>query len=315
MGEPFLGVDISDAGTKDFSTESAPDLAGSVGTTDNAPSVDLDNSVKPDGQSLDKPAPVAVKPEIPDLDKLERVRWKGEELTRKELEDRQLRHEDYTRKVQQAQEVRKYADNFAADLDRVIEDPSLLDQLKKIYPAQYVKAAERILSQLKSKEESVAEPKEVALPRDIQERLDKVDELSAWQTAVKTKIEDAQTQSTVAKLDALFADLGKKFPEADENYVQSKLRDHVEEIERREGKISPAKFKHLAEHFFKQDHERMDQRFKTRYSSEFEKQKAAAAKAKDIGAGGGVPSAPPVRARTIKEATALAISDAEAGRI
>lgn len=313
MGD-YFGVDVPN--NFDLPTEGAPDVAKPEGATDTAPEVGKEASEKPEATNVDKPAtPVVAKPELVDIDKLERLRWKGQELTRKELEDRQLRYEDYTRKVQQTSEVRKFSEAFPVDLDKVVEDPSLMEAMRKLYPPEYVKAAERVLARLSDKKEDAAIEKPSALPPEIVRKLEKVEKMSEWQARIDKRIEEANLQQSVKVIDDMFDKLTKEFPEADDTYVQSKLRDHVEEIELRGEKVGKERMEKLAQTLFKQDHERMVKRMEDRYRAKFEAQKTAATKAKDIGAGGGTPSAPPVRAKTIDEATALAISDAKAGRI
>lgn len=318
MGDSFLGVDLNTS----LSTESAPELAPPSGATDNAPTVGLGASEKPDStQVVDKQsAPAGDKPDLVDLDKLERFRWKGKETTRKEWEDAQLRHSDYTRRVQQVRDEQKklaesnkksneMEDHFVADLPKLVKDRSLLKEMKKYYPASFVRRAEAILSNLGN--EAPVEENAMSLPPEVEEKLSTLDELKDWKSGIEAKIQEARQADNLKTIDGWFDKYGKQYSEADPEVVNNWAWSLAEQLEKDGKQIGEKDIEKL----FKTHHDRMTKRFEDIYRAKFEAQKTAASKAKDVGAGGGVPSAPPVKARTIDEATALAISDARAGRI
>lgn len=313
MAGPFLGVELPDK-FETNSSDSAPDVSEASSAADNAPEENNGTPDKPDSR-VDKPAAeAAAKPDILDLDKHERVRFKGKEWSTKDLVDSQFRHEDYTRKVQAAAEARKYADNFEADLDAVVQNPSLFRELKRIYPPSYVKVAERVLRSLQndSGERQAPEASTPYSQRDIDPEIrNQIEELVQWKTAVDSKITEAQVARSEATLDSWYNELGSKYPDADQEIVTAKAQWQAELKEGR----GEAFTKQDLEKVFKAEQERLEKRYAEKYRSQIEAQKAAAKKAQDVGAGGGVPTAPSKKPKTFKEANALIEADLAAGRL
>lgn len=325
MAGHFAGVDLE---AKLSQPTDAPEVSGAQAQgTDTAPVVEnKETSEKPEAPNLDKPSPDE-KPELVDLDKLERFRWKGKDLTREELEKAYLRQEDYSRKTSQVAEERKtfqrYADNFEYDMEKVLADPNLLGEMKKVYPAQFVKIAESMLSRFPSKRDEVSpgqdfqEPNNFAtqkisdLERQLQQAMSKLDEFSGWKSGLDEQVQQAHMAKAEATIDKWFDDLGKKYPEADPEIVNAKAIYVSEQLEASGKKFSRAELEKL----FKSEHERLENRYADRYRAQIEKQKAVSLKSTDMGAGGGVPTTPPKRAKTIREATANYLDDIEAGRV
>jgi hypothetical protein len=321
MSQPFLGVNLDE---KLSSTDSAPEVSPGGGATDKAPEVgNTGTPEKPESDNLDKPSPDA-KPELVDLDKLEKFRWKGRELTLKELESDRLRHEDYTRKVSQVAEIRKYSENFEYDLEKVVANPALLGEMRKVYPAQFVKIAESVLNRLPSKRDDEPQrPNEfdtantfetekiTGLEQQLQTALKQIEELTGWKSGIDQRVQEANLAKTEAQLDKWFDDFGKKYPEADPEIVNAKAAYLSEQLEASGKRFSQGDLEKL----FKSEHERIEKRYAERYRTQIEKQKAAADRGQDMGAGGGVPSTPPSKARNIKEATKHLLDDIESGRV
>lgn len=306
MSGPF-GVDLPD-NLNSLSTESAPEVSSAGGSTDKAPTVESQETATPQTtDSLDKPQT----PEMVELDKLERFRFQGRDMTPKELRDQIMMRDAFTRNSQQVAEARKYADNFAADLAVVIENPERLEEMRRLYPPDYIKAAERALAREKQRSEGHSEQAEYALPEEVTRRLEKLDELTQWKATVDERVQQANEARSDQELESWFTNCAKKFESADMDVVNVKALALAEQLEAQGKKFSEKDLEKL----FKADHDFREKKFEERYSQRFKTQKAAATKATDMGAGGGVPSTPALKPRTMKEATAQALADAEAGRL
>lgn len=318
MAGPFLGVELPDK-FETNSSESAPEVSDVGGDTDKAPEETQDTSDKPDGSSSDKPATAQVveKPaDLLDLDKHERVRFKGREYSVQELRDSFLRHEDYTRKVQQSNEVAKYARGFEEDLQTLIENPARLGEFKKIYPKAYVRAAEKVLENLATKGAATSQAshpetqpsQRAALDPEIQRQ---IEEFSEFKQNFESKLAEANVQRDQETLNGWFTEFANKFPEADQEVVNT--RAYFQSVQKEsEGKSLT---KADVEKLFKADHEAREARFTERVRSLNTKQKAVARKSQDMGGGGGVPASPSQKPKTFKEANALMEKDLESGRL
>lgn len=265
-----------------------------------------------------------------ELDKLERFKWNGREWTPKELQDAALRHEDYTRKTQeaaqerkqaqeelrQAREDRKFASNFAADLELVKENPALLAELKKIYPADYVKVAERIL---KTFNNSVTEtPATAGVPqggldearvqRLLQQQLEeRLNPLLEWKESTERAQTEAQVEARGRELDEWFDKYSKKYPDADPEVINARAMG----LAQQKVQISEA----ILEKLFKSHHEAVGKRYAERQKQKNEEQLKANRSAQDAGPGGGVPGKAPVEVKTLKEAARRMEQEILAGRI
>jgi len=296
---------------KEFPTEVAPEVSSAPQeATDNAPTVAKEPST-PEATQLDKPKT----PELVDIDKLERFRFQGRELTPKELMERQMMRDDYTRKSQQVAEARKYADNFETDLAWVLEDPTRLGKMKEVYPPQYVKIAEKILSRIPTEHAQVPgqpqaspEPRTAALPPEV---VREIEEIREWKSQVQSEISAAKQAKADAELTSWFDEFGKKFSEADNEVVTAKAQLLAESLEENGKQFTKA---HL-ERLFKEDHEMREKRFMERVRAQQKEQKAVAKQSQDIGGGGGVPGTAPKQAKTFKEARELFDSDMKSGRL
>lgn len=236
-------------------------------------------------------------PELTELDKLERFRFEGRELTPKELKNAMLRQEDYTRKTQEVSEARKYADNFAVDLRKVMSEPELLEQFKRIYPRKYVEMAEEILSRSKPQSQPSTQVQNGLDPKyaDKLSRLES--KIGEWEESQK-KTEIEQIQSW---LDNQFGSLSKKYPHA----VDDTVTMRAQYLSDNGTKITET----VLDKLFKQSHEEMKSRMDKLYLNQANKQLEANKKSKDVGSGGGIPSEAPKGFKTIKDATKAFLED------
>lgn len=251
------------------------------------------------------------KQEMLDLDKHDRFRWQGRDWDRKELERGVLMQSDYTRKTQELAEARKYADNFDADLSKVLDDHALLDEMRKIYPAPYVNLAERIIertNQLMGHTASAGASGQAGTPQDVQKLVQSM--LSKELGPIKEKFSqteqkerEIETQKLELWLDKTYEKYQTKYPSANPALVDSRcLAAHDSGTKITEGVI---------EKLFKASHDEAENWYVTRSKRQVADQKQANAKARDAGAGGGVPGGAPQK-RTLKEARKAMLEEIEA---
>lgn len=250
--------------------------------------------------------------EIVELDKLDRFKWNGREWTPKDLKDAALRQEDYTKKTQEVSEARKYAENFAADLDLVRENPALLSELKKLYPPSYVKVAERVLKHLSTSEPekpAAAATRVSALDETRVQKLleEKLNPLLEWKESQDKERHEAQVESRGREIDSWFDKYSKKYSNADLEVINARALSAVEQGVQ----IS----EQVIEKLFKAHHEEVEKRYTERYRKQIEEQQKANRSAQDAGPGGGVPGKAPVEVKTMKDARRRMEDDIAAGRI
>ncbi len=279
-----------------------PENLGSGASTDS--NVDTTDSPVGDSPSGDTSSNASTQPgtngaaakaeAITDLDKLERFRFAGREWKPKDLHSAYLMREDYTRKTQELSETRKYVDNFAADLRTVAKEPGRLEEFKRIYPREYVELAMKYLESGKA-----ANPQERAQPTQTEDPkvAELYDKVAKWEQVQKEN-EVTQIQSW---LDNTFSTLGKKYPFANAEVINARA-----EVAARQGTQIT---ENVLDKLFKANDQEIKSKFEQLYKGKVNQQLNVGKKGKDMGSGGGTPSAAPRTAKTIKEATRLALED------
>lgn len=241
-------------------------------------------------------------PEITELDKLEKFKWQGKEYSPKDLQNMVLMRQDYTRKTQELSEARKYVDNLEVDLEAVKNDPSLADKFKEIYPEQYHKYLDYILSQnpqQQNQERSSEEDDRVA-------RLEK--KLSAWEQdkhqtqvqAIEREIDAEINKAINTHKDLLKTDSMKSRFEIDCITLARQL--HGEGTQ-----LTPEIWQKIGDHVA-QDLASLSN---VSRSDIVKKQSAASQNARDIPPGGGVPGTAPKKFKSLREAMHAAMDDNE----
>lgn len=235
-----------------------------------------------------------------DLDKHDRFRFAGRDWDRKGLNDAILMREDYTKKTTELAEARKFADNFALDLQAVARDPKRMEEFKRIYPREYVELAEKYLGRQTPQPQGNTPTTQPGDPR-VDELYDK---FSKWEKAS----EENQIKQIQSWLDNTFSALEKKYPLAAKSAGKEVVNARAEVAARQGTKIT----EEVLDKLFKAYDEETKTRWEEHYKTKVNEQLDAGRKARDMGPGGGTPTQPPKRAKTIREATKLAIEDLEA---
>lgn len=257
-----------------------------------------DNSITPEPSSQpNAPEPQVAQatdgqPSIAELEKLGKIKFEGREWTAQELKSAMMMQQDYSRKTAEIAQERKYHENLEADLESVRANPQLVGQFKALYPQkfhQYLKYAD-------SQTQSTGH-QQSAVPQEV---LTKLEELTAFKTNFEVK-------NLEAEVDQAYSKLSEKYPMADEVSVTARAERALKQgaqLRDAEGKLNVSEL----EKIFKAEHERIKQVVDTHYKTQFEQQKAASSKARDVAGGGGVPGQSPER-MTFDQATQKAIKD------
>lgn len=304
MGDPF-GVKLPENLSAEAPAESSAPETDS-GTEISLPSHgDLAPEVDDRSQKVSSEAsrPETTAERLADLDKLERFRFEGREWTRKDLQNAILRQEDYTKKTQEVAEQRrrveennKFVLNFPIDLPKVVKDPSLMSQLAKHYPPEYVKIAQAIVARAAARQDGKGPAGNQPTVQQDQALRDDLEEVKSWIQGQNVERERAAVTQTEMWLDRQFEKLSPKFKFADPEVVNSRLIA----LNERGTAITPE----VIENVFKQHDEQVQGRYKELSKTKVDKQREVNAKGRDIGRGGGTPGRAPVVPKNLKEARA-----------
>lgn len=229
-----------------------------------------------------------VTPEIVDLDSVEKFKYQGQEMTRQQLHESTLRYQDYTRKSQQLAEDRKYNENLYYDLDSVRNNPALAEKFRSVYPKSFHKHLDHILSQTSGKSETSAQK---GFDPDFVDRFNRMEQ----------RIQEREIEAINSELDSKFGRLSKQYPLADEEAVVARAQSLVEKGQELNDRTWDALWKSV--------HERNQKLMDKIYAEKVTQQKTLNQKNKDVPSGGGTPIQGRKEARTIKEASELALKD------
>lgn len=260
--------------------------------------------------------------QIADLEKLDKVRYNGKVITgkelAKELKDGGLRQSDYTNKSKQLAaerkvfaEERKFYEALGADLKQLRDNPDRIDEFKAIYPAKFHQYLDLVESKALAKQEAVQNK-----PDQAQEQKTSLEQDPRFQEMYKhyqdQRFETAKTQvySVFDRLAAKhFSDLPKptalKFDRLIAADVQAERDAWMKDNPGETWKLDESRIEKIFQEY-KKDFESSATDWNAK---RFNAQKAASEKSKGPGAGGGIPGGAPKVARTIQEATELALAD------
>jgi hypothetical protein len=289
-----------------MSDENILDLADS--TTESAtPSVDPVAS-----ESAPQAAQSASDPGQPvDLDSLARYRYQGRNL--KDWESGYMRQQDYTQKTQALAQERRFMENLAVDLDRVKQNPHLAEQFRQIYPQKYHAYLRYVAQETQASQPQAPGQYGQQPGQPSYARLDPAMEQRIHQ--LEANFREREVAAIQAELDSKFKTLSEKYPFADEEAVvaraQALLAKMKEMDPTRDHRINDKQWDAL----WKSQNDRSYGLSDAQYKKHVQAQLKQAKKSADVSAGGGTPGHPPRQFRTLKEATAQALADADEGTI
>ena len=287
-----------------MSDENILDLADS--TTESVPP-----SQDPSGsESAPQAAPTTDPGQPVDLDSLARYRYQGRNL--KDWESGYMRQQDYTQKTQALAQERRFMENLAVDLDRVKQSPHLAEQFRQIYPQKYHAYLRYVAQETQAQPQAPGQygqqpgqPSYARLDPAMEQRI----------AMLESSFKEREVAAIQAELDSKFKTLSEKYPFADEEAVvaraQALLAKMKEMDPTRDHRINDKQWDAL----WKSQNDRSYGLSDAQYKKHVQAQLKQAKKSADVSAGGGTPGHPPRQFRTLKEATAQALADADDGTL
>lgn len=243
-----------------------------------------------------------------ELDKLEKFTFEGKEYTPKQVKewrDNGLRQADYTRKTQEFSQERRFYENLSADLKHVRGNPALVAEFRRIYPEKFWGYLEYVTGQ-------AGTPSTQPDPGSSKSQFASIDpEMVARFERLEQSVTQRDVEAISANLEAQEKTLGSKYPMADIEAVYAKAQAFLDSQAKlpkdEQSKLTPE----LWDKIYKADHDKHEARYVARYKENVNKQKQAGLKARDSGAGGGMPGAAPKTHKSIREARDALLADLE----
>ncbi len=260
--------------------------SGESSTGQSAPEV-KDSADQAPGNQESKGSSESKAQAIFDLSKAEKFMLNGKEMTLKQFESERMMQADYTRKMQEMSKDREYRDNFEADLAKIERNPQLLSEFMKIYPKAYHQAAKYAARGVSSQEQTQKQG------TDTQDKL--IEDLVESKIGpIRNELDQYKTEAAVKQLDGIFSEMKTKFPQAEEEFVLSRLQA----LKDQDVQIDRSKIEEVFKHF----HDR-DQKSKDEYHlKKLTEQKTANKAARDVPSGGGIPGQAPKKHNLSTEA-------------
>jgi len=225
-----------------------------------------------------------------DLSKAEKFLIEGKEYTWDQLNKERLLMSDYTRKTQELanerraiEEQRTFNEHFRADLPKVLQDPSLLSEMAKHYPQEFVQLAQSFLDMTPRQQQQVMQQQGMQQfdPSTIQKYVEPLVK------PLQEKLDRYETEKLVSQLDSVYTQMKAKYPSAEEEFVTARLRA----LDDQKVPITDQRI----EEVFKYFHDRDVQAKDAYHKEQLKKQSEANKKAKDVASGGGTPGLAPKR--------------------
>jgi len=262
------------------------------------------------GQADEAPETTQKAQDVFDLDKYtSKVRYEGREWDPKELKSALMRQQDYSRKTEEIKREReslKYQAALPYDLEKLRDNPSLIQEFFKTYPPQFHQMARNIL-------------RDVFGSQPMQQTQNQIDpQLMSRLEQVEQMLHQKEVQAHEMKIDSLFKEASSKY-----EYFNGKLAENLaityaqQQLAKQEedGVNQPTIDDKTWGRIFKAVNDEIKSAYEGRASNKFNNQKSVGQRSKDIAAGGGIPTQAPKDVKTLKGAREAMLKDAAEGRI
>lgn len=252
--------------------------------------------------------------QIADIEKLDKIRYNGKVYSGADFaklftkrSEHGMRLQNYNEKLGEIAKEREFMNALKADLPQLRKHPELIDEFKRVYPAKYhdwldvveAKAiAQRQAVEPESQDKPVIEQQQNNWKQDPELK-------EMFETFQEQRVETARVQ-----VNSIFDKLATKYPDADDSWVAAKVQaERAQQLQENPGQKLAGLDEKVVEKYFKEAQASFEKKAEAFAARRFNAQKAASEKSKGPGAGGGIPGGAPKVARTIKEATELALAD------
>lgn len=256
------------------------------------------------------------------LDTVEKFVLHGHEWTPEELNKSILRQNDYTKKTQELAELRKqieeqresyarYEKNVDADIDAVLANPRLEAQFKKIYPKPFHAQLDLALKYGHRDEDADDSSEQVRLPREVVERLRRLDALEEKLEQIEEGSRKAQNEAADKYLEVITSKFSSKYQFAVEESVFN-MAQAILEANRDNPRFQMTEG--VWEKLWKQSHDRQKKRYDQIHNSQVSAQLRKGELSSDVAAGGAAPGRAPNNPKNLAEARKLMLQDMKRGK-
>lgn len=243
----------------------------------------------------DQKTPQTVQEQIIELEKQlgdKKFKFEGQDWTLKDLKSAIMRQKDYTTKTQSLAEERKYYENLHWDLQKVKENPQLVQEFIKTYPEKFHSYLEHVLKSNSPGQQTVeTRPQTPQIDVNTLSRLERLEKSYNEQELAKNEL----------AIQTVMGSMSKKYPDAHERFV---LPLAWELAEKKGEQLSEQEW----EDIYKTADAEMKNIIKGKMSEFQKKQTEANVKARDVGTGGGTVGQAPKKFKSLKEVTDYAVN-------
>lgn len=264
-------------------------------------------STSSDRSSETREATSQAQKDMLELERVEKFRFQGKEYTSKELGTLLAREKEaqkgFTQKMQalseerkafetQRSEYQKYNDNLVYDLEKVRKDPSLAQEFIRTYPEPYHRHLRAVLSNTSEGQASNTGRGQQDVPVELMSQVQRLQEFVQKQEVAKAEV---QIEHDLNKALSQFKYASKKEVLAD--IYEFHNQSPADPLTGAKAPITLDLWMKAAE---ASHNDRMES-YKSYQKELINNQKQANSKARDVGAGGGVPGQGPKKFKSFKE--------------
>lgn len=228
----------------------------------------------------------SAQPQITSLDSLSEFEFQGRKLTPDQLQEVFNGYKTLSERQKAYEGEEKFIKNLDADIEAVLENPSLAAQFKSTYPEKYHRVLDRVLSRMNPQAQNQS-----TLPKSF---MDEFGQLKSGYEQLQKHLHQMAVESANAKLDATLPKLWEKFPMANEDQVLARAESFLSQG----GKLTEQVWERLA----KESHEAITKKADAFYKKQLGAQLEKGQMAKDVGPGGAAPGKAPVKVKTFADA-------------
>lgn len=226
--------------------------------------------------------------DIFDLDSVSSWKFQGQTYTPDQWNEIFQGYQKYGETSKYVDQDKAYWANVNADIEKVLQNPSRVDEFKQVYPERFHALLD---AKLGGQSQGRVQDNTGQLPREFLEKFQTVEQKLR---AFEERAFQSEVEAASAKIDAIMPKLLEKYEMAD----QDRILMEAERVLNKGMQLTDSVWERIA----KEDHEKATKRADKYYQAKLKSQLDQGKKGVDTGVGGSSPGQAPVKPRTFGEA-------------
>lgn len=228
-------------------------------------------------------------PQLTDISKLEKFLVDGQEKTWSDLKKEMMLHKDYTKKTQEYSKFKKefdesktYQEHLRADWNKVVQNPQLVSEFKRVYPEQFHHLVEHLEKNGSQAQPTGQQSADQATVQRLQQLEDKLSNYDKRFSSIDQEKHEVEVKAAEQQLDNWIATSKSKYSMKDSEVEVATARAQI--YMNNGGELNEQSWDKIC----KKVHDQFNKDYAGEYQKKVNEQINASQRGKDVPSGGGL---------------------------